>query len=272
MRSIFLHIGDDSGLEERLAVALDLTRAHNSHLTCVQTSQLNSLMLIQQPLDYGMSFTARLLDDIEAASSAERARIEERLRNEGVPWDWIRIDNDAPFSLIREARLADLLVLSRETDALPSGPPPLRFVGDVVIHAGTPVLVVPPGAKGISPDGPAVVAWNGSMEAAHSLRLALSHLRMATEVHVVTVPDDNLDLPAAEANKYLARHDVSSVLHERPRKGRDVSEVLVEAARELGATTIVMGAYGHSRLRETILGGVTRELLRNASIPLLLAH
>jgi nucleotide-binding universal stress UspA family protein len=117
-----------------------------------------------------------------------------------------------------------------------------------------------------------VVAWNGSIEAAQALRLALPLLRRAREVHLVEVTDELHGHEAAEARQWLGRHGIRADIHEWPAKGRRTSVALLHAAVELAAGCLVMGAYGHSRLRETVLGGVTRELIAGADMPLLMAH
>ena len=96
--------------------------------------------------------------------------------------------------------------------------------------------------------------------------------RASAAVHLVEVSDDVLGLAAREAAQWLSRHGIAADVHEWPAKGRRVSAALLHAAAELSAHYIVMGAYGHSRLRETVLGGVTRELIASANVPLLLAH
>ena len=202
----------------------------------------------------------------------ERQRIEQRLKSEGISWDWEHADGNAADALVSRGRLADVLILSRQDKGRDDLPEPLPIVADVAIHARAPVLVVPPGATSFNADGPVVIAWNGSIEAAHSLRLALSFLRLATDVHIVTISSDNSDFPPTDASLYLARHGIASQLHEWPRQERTVAGALLDAARDLAASSLVMGAYGHTRLRETVLGGVTRDLLSDASVPLLLAH
>ena len=120
--------------------------------------------------------------------------------------------------------------------------------------------------------GNALVAWNGSAEAANALRLALPLLLHAAFVHIIEVNGDAATLPSTEAATYLSRHGIKAELHEWPAKGRSVSDALLNAMSELDGCHLVMGAYGHSRLREFTLGGVTRELILSSSVPLLLAH
>lgn len=270
MKSILLHIHDDCAQDERLAVAIDLARAHKSHLTCVQITSFSNYV-VGYPLG-GTYVSPGLLEAAHTHDEEERARIEQRLTSNGVSWDWERVDGHAPHVLVSRGRLADVLILSRRGKASPSKPEPLPIVAEVAVHVRAPVLVVPPGSNGFHAERPVMIAWNGSMEAAHSLRLVLPFLRMAASVHIVTVSDDWADFPSTSASLYLARHDVASELHEWPRKGRPIAQALSEAAEELGVTALVMGAYGHSRFRETVVGGVTHDLLEQAKVPLLMGH
>ena len=270
LKSILLHIHDDHAQDERLAVALDLARACQSHISCVQVTPFNSY-IVGDPFG-GLYASTTLLDALRTQEEEERVRVEQRLKSEDVTWDWSHGDGEAAHVLVSRGRLADVLILSREDKGRGDKPGPLPIVADVALHARAPILVVPPGTNGFRGDGPVVIAWNGSFEAAHSLRLTLSLLHMASEVHIVSVSDDAVDFPSTDASRYLARHGISSELHEWPRKGRSVARALSDAALELGASCLVMGAYGHSRLRETMLGGVTRELLTQTRVPLLMAH
>ena len=270
MKSILLHIHDDHGQTERLAVALDLARAHQSHITCVQVTPFNSYV-VGDPFG-GLYASSQLLEALQARDDEERERIEQRLKSEDISWDWEHADGNAADALVSRGRLADVLILSRQNKGQDDTPEPLPIVADVAIHARAPVLVVPPGTTSFNASGPVVMAWNGSIEAAHSLRLTLSFLRVASEVHIVNISSDNNDFPPMDASRYLARHGIGSQLHEWPQEGCTIAQTLLDAAGELAASSLVMGAYGHSRLRETVLGGVTRDLLSDTSVPLLLAH
>ena len=263
-------IHEDRGQDERLAVALDLARAHEAHIGCVQVIPYSSYM-VTDPLG-GIYASEQLLDAIEARTQAERARIEERLRSEDVQWDWEDVDGHPTHVLVSRGCLADVLIVSRPDERQEGGRPPLPIAAEVALHARAPVLVVPPGTDRFDATGRVMIAWNGSAEAAHSLRLVLPFLSMAAAVHIVTVADDPVDFPSTEASRYLARHGIRSELHEWPRKDRLIAEALAEAADQLAATTLVMGAYGHSRFRELVLGGVTRDLLGQATLPLLMSH
>lgn len=270
MKNILLHIHDDDAQAGRLAVALDVARQTGGHLQCVQVTPVEAYAGDPYGGLFGM---AALIDTIHTSEKALRTATETRLRHSDVAWDWHSFDGNVVETLIDQAILADLVVLSQPAAAQRrGGRQPLAIVGDVVMYTRCPVLMVPQGVERLDLAGPVLVAWNGAAEAAHALRLALPLLKRATAVHLVEVSDDIPGLAAREAAQWLSRHGIGADVHEWPAKGRRVSVALLHAAAELSARYVVMGAYGHSRLRETVLGGVTRELIASANLPLLLAH
>lgn len=270
MKTILLHIHDDEEQAARLDLACDLAAQMHGHLACVQVTPVDAYAGDPYGGLFGM---AALIDTIHDQDKALRLACEDRLRTAGVPWDWHSFDGNVVETLIEQATLADLVVLSQPGGhARRHARQPMAIVGDVVMYTRCPVLMVPQGQARLTLAGPALVAWNGSAEAAHALRQALPWLKRASAVHVVEVSDDIPGLPASDAAAWLSRHGIRADVHEWPAKGRRVSVALLHAAAELGAHYMVMGAYGHSRIRETVLGGVTRELISSATLPLLLAH
>ena len=141
-----------------------------------------------------------------------------------------------------------------------------------MVSAQCPVLIVPDALDHLDATGPVVLAWNASAESARALRQSLPVLKAASMVHIVTVGEDSADMPQTAASAYLSRHGVVSELLVEPAAGRKAHDVIAQVAHERGANLIVMGAYGRSRLRETLLGGVTRTLLARSGIALLMAH
>lgn len=272
METVLLFVNEDPGLESRLQAALDLVRAFEGHLTCVHCTPFDSFIM-GDPFG-GVYALPVVVEEIQEREGAHRARLEERLGREGVSWDWLSYDGAPAQTIIDRSRLADVVVLSLP----PSGENrrasnPLPLIGEVAVHARAPVIGMPVGARAFNLMGAALVAWNGSMEAAHALKFALPLLRKAATVHIVTVDDDGgTDLPSVEASEYLARHGIGTEFHEWVRQERRIAAALVDAARALDADYIVAGAYGHSRFREAILGGATQGLIDSSPLPLVLAH
>ncbi len=270
MKSILLHVRDDHAQEDRLRVALDLARAHRSQITCLQVTPMSNFV-IGDPMG-GAFPSVTLIEGSRQGEQDHRSRMKQRLREEKVTCAWKSATGDVAGALVDQGRLCDVLVLSRSDTSAGEGAAPLDIVADVAVHARAPVMVVPPGQASFRSDGQVMVAWNGAIEVAHSLRLTSSVLGLASRVTFVTVRDDALERPAAEAQQYLKAHGIESDVKSWSCNGNGVAHTLLKAAGELDASCIVMGAYGSSRLRELILGGVTRELLATATVPLLLAH
>jgi nucleotide-binding universal stress UspA family protein len=270
MKSLLLHIQDDPGMEARLQAALAIARANNGHLSCLHITPI-ALYIASDGVAgaYLMPDFVKHLDEME---SKMRERIESDLKTEDVSWDYEHVEGDPAQMLVSRSALADLIILGRSHHC-ETHYTPLPLIGDVLQSARAPILVQPQERASFDPLGPAVVAWNGSFEAANAIRSALPLLQMASAVHIVTVdePKGHL-LPSLAASTYLSRHGVTSELHARPVSDIPVDKAIRETAEVMGAGYIVMGGYGHSRAREFLFGGITRSFLKDCPIPMLLAH
>jgi nucleotide-binding universal stress UspA family protein len=166
-------------------------------------------------------------------------------------------------------RFADLLVIGRPEKASETSLP--ETLDGALFESGHPVLALPDKEVKVIGDH-VVIAWNGSVEAAHAVSASLSFLRPASQVDIVTVGGVGKQAPAEALVPYLARHDVKATIHAVEPGKRTIGVALLEAALRLEADLLVMGAYGHTRLREWILGGATRELLAKGALPILMMH
>jgi nucleotide-binding universal stress UspA family protein len=269
MKSVLLHVYEDGALDARLQVALDFCRAHDAHLTCLHVTPYNAYVAFD-PL--GGAFTqGAVMDELRKREEDQRAKFEAHMAHEDVRWDWAAIDGDVVQLLTAWSAVADLVIVSQSVRGGHDKFAPLPIVDDLVVHAECPVLVVPAGVSSYA-TGPVVVGWNASPEAANAIRHSLPVLKAAPSVQIVTVGDDSPTFPQTAASTYLARHGVTSELTTLAADGRKPSEVIISFAKDCGASLIIMGAYGRSRFRETLLGGVTRNLLGHADIPLMLGR
>lgn len=268
MRSILLHIADDEALEPRMQVALDLARAFDSHLSCLQAV----------PYEYGVpgdfygALVVDLIPQLREAAERVQERCERRLRSEDVSWSWDREDGAALEHVLRRSALSDLVVVgSRE----PLSSAPSLLASQLATRSRAPLLLVPEHVNGLNSAGPALVAWNGSAEASRALKAAVPLLARSRSVVLASVQgeaDREFDLPAVEGAEYLSRHGISCEMTEFRLERGSVAEVLTEVAARREPAYLVMGAYGHSRLVETVLGGVSRELLARPPLPILTCH
>lgn len=263
MRSILLHIDNDEGLAARVQVALDLARSFDGHITCVQAIPF----VVGMPGDFYGAVAAQMLPEFREAADKLRAKIEENLANEGVPWTWHQDEGPAVERLLQFAGLSDIALVGC-CDPIGKGYAPLP--GDLAIRSRTPVLIVPPSSAGFDARGPAVIGWDGSPEACRALRAAVPLLAGARSVTLATVhegSDRGFDLPPTSGAEYLARHDIACEIVEFPAV-KSIARVLTDAAMVRNASYLVMGIFGHARIVETVFGGVSRELLAHPPVPL----
>lgn len=270
MKSILLHVQTDQGLASRLDFAIDLARVTGAHIRCAQITPFDRFVGIDT--FGGVHVSDVMLEELREAEQAERSKVEARLAGDGISWDWISRDGDVAHMLMALGRLSDVIVVSRSDLSGNVLTRPDDIVSDVAIHSRTPVFSVPVDKGAFTADRAAAIAWNGSYEAAHALRSALPLLRIAASVHLIEAGRPDEDFPALQAADYLLRHGIAAGLTSIGDPAGSISETLRDTASQLDAGYLVMGAYGHSRLREAILGGVTRELIAHAPLPLFLAH
>jgi nucleotide-binding universal stress UspA family protein len=268
IKTLLLHASEDAGLDARLEAAIACARSFDGHLICLQVTAVDTIF-VGDPL--GDSYALPVIaDEIRDRQNRHRQRIEARLRESGVSWEWLQRDGLAFEEILATSRLADAIVLS---SAVPGGEHDLGTIASrIALRARAIVLAIPAALSSFDPRGTALVAWNDSPEAAHALSLALPILHTAREVQLVHVREDASSGSCDAAGDYLRRHGIASEIHEWDPLGRSVGETLIDAARLVKADFIVMGAYGHSRFAELVLGGATRAMLRNTPVPLLLSH
>lgn len=261
MRSILVQGGRDKGMSARLDTAMDLARIHNSHLTIAIDTPIGQFVTVDP---YGGTFVAR--DALDAALAADDALAQAfagRLGKDDVPFDVVQYETMPLEAMIVAARLSDLAVVTRDCG----------YAGDLAVEARCPVLVLPCDSALPLPLAIACIAWDGSDQAAMALRSCVPLLDEGTDVHLLTVlTDAPQGFPPTDALQYLARHGIKAELHELT-KAATVEETLLAEVNRLGGQVLVMGAFGHSRLREFMFGGVSRYFLDEASAPaLLMAH
>ena len=267
MKSLLLYANKDAGTDERLDAALVIAAAFDSHIRCLQVTPFQGYMLTDP---FGGAYPAfDLLAAIQTGEEEVRARMEARLQRAGACWDWSNATGDPQGTAIDRMNLADLAIVSLAPEGEDGrrSPPAARLATGTT----TPVLAIAHGGVRFDVGGKAMVAWNGSPEASHALCRAVPFLHKAAEVHIVTASEDQESLPSLAAAEYLGYHGIKAELRREP-VGDGAAAAILRAADELEASYIVMGAYGHSRFRETMFGGVTRALCASSRYSLFLAH
>jgi nucleotide-binding universal stress UspA family protein len=225
------------------------------------------------PLDFP-NLMNELVVKSEANAAASAHSLTQLCSEFGVVLD-MRRSVTTPYAshsrLVDLARVHDLVILPvPEVDAF--GP---SCVQAVIFGSGRPVVLLPSHGKPLQWLDRIIVAWDWSREAARALSDALPLLALAREVHVVTVfGEKHIETSSvpADLEQFLAAHSAKYSLHQVELDGKSIGDVLMDYADGVNADLLVMGAYGHGRLREFVLGGATREILRDPKLPVFLVH
>jgi nucleotide-binding universal stress UspA family protein len=265
MKTVMVLIHDDAGQEARLQCALDVTRAIEGHLVCLDVVRLP---VVADGFGLEAASAMLIVDEREREDSNIEA-LDPRIANEGVSYEWARVQSNADSAIADNARLVDLIVVGRQGigELSESG----DFAARLAELTSAPILLVPTGQKSLDLSGKALVMWDGSAPADAAVRAAVPLLKLASEVEVLTIGDGEDDADPNEAAAYLARHGCTASAR-RVAKSGDTSAQLLDAFANRGAAWSVIGSYGHSRLRETLFGGASKTLLAKAPIPLLVSH
>jgi len=272
MKSILLHIDGDSCMEARLQAAMDIARATDGHITCLQAVSFD----VFAPGDFYGSAMAAAMPVIKQAAEELRAKIEADLANEDVSWEWRFLYGMAEQRLLEQSALHDVIIVGPHDIGEEGTRGPSGMAGELAIRAPVPVLVVPQHVKRLDVSAPVLIAWNGSAEACVALRAAVPLLALSSKVYLASVAEEDeknrFDFPPTEGAKYLSRHGIDCEVVEIPRGKAKIADTLASAAQMRDCGVMVMGAYGHSRLSEMLLGGVTRKILSDPDLPVFMAH
>ncbi len=258
---------DGDALEGAIACA----RAWSAHLDVVAVSAIQLEPPVMMMPDLPVAGPGLIEEAVEELSRAE-ARVRDRLGREDFPWSVASRAEpaaDAARHVTRAARFADLVILPRRdgSDRVPFH----TILETMLYNSRVPLLVVP---ESFAADPRRIaIAWDGSDVALAAARAALPLLAAAERVEILAVdPDRATDASARDLAVMLDRHAIAAEVTELPRRGARVTEILCTHATETGIDLMVMGAYGTRRLREILLGGVTRAMLDTAPLPLLLSR
>jgi nucleotide-binding universal stress UspA family protein len=255
--------------------AVSLARTFGAHLCAISFAYEAVL-----PGTVFGGVAAELIQAQRAASQkAARTAVDHfqtAVREAGVAAESHLLDAGVAAAADTFARLARRFDLSVVTQAEPNQLPDRDLIIEgVLFGAGRPVLIVPyVQEQGFKLDH-VTVCWDGSRSAARAVGDAMPLLSRAKEIEVVVVATNSEktnEIPGADITHHLARHNLKVKLHRLVAGDLDVANVILSHAADAASDLIVMGGYGHSRLREFVLGGVTREILRSMTVPTLMAH
>jgi nucleotide-binding universal stress UspA family protein len=277
-KTILVHCNDRRRIDSLLAPAVSLADRFESHV--LGLSVVPPVVIV--PADPALGPPMVVDGHCElyrAENPAMRAAFESATRGRSFVAEW-RDDDAGGFGVadcvLPYAHAADLVVAS-QTDREWPGSEWLDIADRLAMESGRPVLIVPNAGAYEGIGERVLVAWNGWRESARAVFDALPILRGANEVKVVWVSPESerkreLGVPAPDICTALVRHGVKCNATEQSAPHGSVGETLVATAKEMSADLLVMGCYGHARIREFVFGGASRHVLAHMPVPILMSH
>ena len=277
-KDLLVVLGSDTASRGRMALATALAERFAAHLV-----GLYPLPIPDVPRTLGY-YNPSLFDPIfrelrekaQEVCDKERQAFEHAASLRGLSAEW-RVTEGLEADPAVHARYVDLTILGQvdpdggDTELIRPRPEL------VALASGRPILAVPYAGQFETVGRRVLIGWNATREATRAVNDAMPLLAAAGVVTVLTIdaregPDAHGELPGADISLHLARHGVKATIERTVSAGVPAGEVLLSRAADLGADLLVIGAYGHSRMRELLLGGATRSILQSMTVPVLMSH
>jgi nucleotide-binding universal stress UspA family protein len=270
--------------DAKLAVAVSLARQHDAHLTGLCPLEL----LLPADMSFALGgypdlwalpeFAKQIESQSRAKAGTIEGRFRELLRREGLTGDWLFEAGPLVPAVTQRVQATDLIVVGQADPENPLPAAARALVEDILMTAGRPLLLIPYAGHFNQIGANVLVGWTPTRESARAVHDALPLLAPSAKVTVLTVETsrpgrDEDALPTADVAEHLARHHLSvSAARTVVSDGLSPADVLLDYASDISADLLVVGGYGHSRTREMVMGGVTRDLLRHMTLPVLMSH
>jgi nucleotide-binding universal stress UspA family protein len=270
-KEILVHLDAHDSTEARLKIAIQLAQRHEA--------QLHGLYILSHTVIPAYTEVMVGIEHIEA----QLAELAQKQADQIKQWfvqqteaaqlnaQWHCLQGEPIEITSRYARYCDLVIMGQEersTHVLAAD----GLVDHIILMAGTPVLVVPYIGPAETLGERIMIAWNGSREGIRAVRDALPILQQAKRVEIATVDVAQGDRLSQYLRNYLAVHHIKAQTHQFPARDIEPGALLLSRVAEEGIDLMVMGAYGHSRFRELMLGGVTLHVLKQMTVPVFMSH
>lgn len=280
LKDLIVHLDTTPRSSTQMELAVRLAVQHNAHLTGLHVIDVPSANYFYgAAMPFVPTNPEEIVDRIRAetveAAKPIEASFRECLRRNGIEGEWRQVEGLPHSTVALHARYADLCIVGQPDRENPRDADAVTV--STIMTSGRPVLAVPFAGEFPTIGERVLVAWNASREAARALNDALPLLMNAKQVTVLAInPQRGVggqgNVPAADIALHLARHGLKTEAAHTVAKDIADGETLLSYAADIGADLIVAGAYGHSRARELVFGGVTRTLIAEMTAPVLFSH
>lgn len=270
-KTIIVHLDCGKRRNERLDLALRFAGEFDAHL--IGMFSLDLYFGFGMAADAGSVLVEAELQRREICMQEAQSEFFSKCASRADKVEWRYTEDDAAGEVTLAARSADLVILGQadpET-AADDGTSP-SFVADVVLNSGKPVLIVPYAGHFENVGRRMMVAWTSAREAGRALTDSLPMLERSEAVEVVLFDEGDGGVNHSDVQTYLQDHGVNATVKRYPGDELSAGELILSRASDDEADCIVMGAYGHSRLKETLLGGATKTVMKLMTVPVMMSH
>jgi nucleotide-binding universal stress UspA family protein len=283
LRDLVVLLDGSARDDAKLAVAIELARRDDAHLTGLCPLEL----LLPADMSFALGgypdlwalpeFAKQVESQARAKAAVVEAGFRELLRREAITGDWVFETGSLIPAVTRRAQATDLVVVGQADPENPLPAMARTLVQDILMTAGRPLLIIPYAGRFATVGTNALVGWTPTRESARAVHDALPVLAQGAKVLVLTVESTKggklEELPTVDIAEHLSRHalDVSAA-RTVVSDGLSPADALLDYVSDIQADLLVVGGYGHSRTREMIMGGVTRDLLNHMTVPVLMSH
>jgi nucleotide-binding universal stress UspA family protein len=272
LKHLIVFVDDQPGCLERIRVAATLAQRHDAHLTGIHVNASP----VAPPVLNGVGVEAIVATQEERIAEAETSAetgFREAMQRDGIRHDWRAVRGPIAVTAALQAHCVDLIVASQPEP----GRDDVVRPEDIALMSGRPALAVPYVGRFATVAERPMIAWRPTRESARAVADALPLLRLARRVTILVVnPDEHTgtdgDGAANALSAHLAHHGVAATVERSVTHELSVADAILSRAADLASDLLVMGCYSHARLRELVLGGVTRDILRHMTLPVLMSH
>lgn len=282
-RDLLVYLDGSDRTEITMEVAVEVARRHKARLSGLHVVGF----LLPAEIGFDLCGTSlplspnRNLDIVREAARVAACRAEsvfvEQSRRAGLAGDWCMAEGMVAYTAGQHARGFDMAIVGQIDPAHPPLGTRKHVPEALFLESGCPVLIIPCVGQISGIAHKVLIGWDGSREAARAVNDAMPFLKEAASVMVVTLCNETDDASNASADpatmiSHLHQHGVHATGSRRKLRHESITDALLACTAEAGADLLVMGGYGHSRIREVVLGGTTREVLRHMAVPVLISH
>jgi len=277
-RTILLHCDADRTLAARTQVAADLAGRLGAHIVGLHVRQRFETPMYTDGAVAMDSLYDAYEKQVKAEETEASAAFKAAMRSDKIFSEWHVVGGYVDEAVAEAALAADLVIVGQADPENSGSATPSDLPEQVALRSGRPVLVVPYIGSPKPPGGRAMICWNHSREAARAVTGALPLLEKASKVEMLivdqdkTTDEDRARHSGKDIAAWLGRHGVKAEIARTAAPASDVGTTILSRAADHDVDLIVMGIYGHSRLREMVLGGASRTLLASMTVPVLMAH